>query len=227
MRASIPSKRAANIDDPPRIVTDLPDPPPGASTDPNTIAPPNASAGGIEFIIDTNASEAGIQTSRTINVGDTIRVGVVLANVPAEGLSSFNFFLNYNRNAIAAPTVNGGSSLARNPDANEDGLGGPGPGWVCSPPGPEGDADEPGLVDGDGDPATGQAFISCYTTGPPAASGTVVIATVQFQAIAAGSSQVALASAGTQASAGVFEAIGSCGDLDPVVPCRTATVTVN
>jgi hypothetical protein len=220
-----PAQTGGSVDDPPRVVTDLPDPPPGASTDPNTIAPPNASASGVEFIVDTNASEPGIQTSRSINVGDTIRVGVVLTNVPGEGLSSFNFILNYNRNTIVAPTVNGGSSLARNPDANEDGLGGPGPGFVCSPPGPEGDADEPGLVDGDGDPATGQAFISCFTTGQPAASGTVVLATVQFQAIAAGSTDLSFGE--TDSSSGTFTGLASCGQPERTVPCRTASITVN
>jgi hypothetical protein len=218
-----PEQSGGNIDDPPRIVTDLPDPPAGASIDPNTIADPNVSTGGIEFIIDTNASQPGIQSSRDINVGDVINVAIVTTNVPGTGLSSFNFVLDYDITKIVAPTINGGSSLARNPNANESGLGLTS-GWVCSPPGPEGDRDEPGLVSGDGDPATGEAFISCYSTAAPSAMGTVVLATVQFQAVASGTTTLSLSE--TQTSEGSFNALAGC-DLEPIVPCRTATITVN
>jgi hypothetical protein len=219
-----PELTGGSPDDERRVVTPLPDPPAGASIDPTTIADPQVNASGVEVIIDTNASEPGIQTTRSINVGDIVSVGVVVSNVPAEGLATFNFMLNYDIRAIVAPTVNGGSSLARNPDANEAGIGDAG--WACSPPGPEGDADEPGLAGGDGDPTTGQAFISCYSTsGAPSASGDIVIATVRFQAVAAGTTTLSLGE--TAISAGVYEGIGNCEGIEPVVPCRTASITVN
>jgi hypothetical protein len=216
---------------PPRVVTDLPPRPPGATIDPYDIAPPNASASGIEFIIDTNASEPGIQGTRTVKVGDVFRVGVVVTNIPAPsggqgGLTAFGFEMLYDIRRIIAPTIEGGSSLGRNPDMNEAGLGGAAPEWSCLPPGPEGDADEPGGYIGDGDPATGQAIIGCYTPGRLPQSGTLVLATVQFQAISPGTLTLRLS--GNERT-GVFDVsfqtLADCGLFAPV-PCRTASINV-
>jgi hypothetical protein len=220
-----PDQVGGNPSDPPRVVTDLPDPPSGAAIDPDTIAPPNATAAGVEFIIDANASEPGIQSARTVNVGDVIRVGVVLANVPAEGVSAFNFRLIYNTNALIAPTINGGSTLGRNPDMNEAALGGAAAGWLCMPPAPEGHADEPGLWEGDGDPATGEAVITCYAPVPTNATGTQVLAVVTFQAVGAGTSQLSLVE--TAAFDSSYSQVGACEGAPPVVTCGTAAVTVN
>jgi hypothetical protein len=211
----------------PHIVTDLPDPPAGATIDPPTIAQPNAAASGVEWIIDTNASEPGIQTSRTIKVGDVFRVAVVLTNVPSPGLGAFNFRLDYDIRKVVAPTINGGSSLARNPDINEDALGGAAAGWTCTPPAPEGDGDEPGLFPGDGDPAIGNAYVSCFTPGTGTATGTVVVATVMFQAVGSGTFELNLANTETAAFDSLVNSIANCQNAEPLVPCRTASITVN
>jgi hypothetical protein len=216
-----PEQLGGDPSDPPEVVTDLPPLPAGATIDPATIADPGVSGGGTQFIIDTNASEPGIQTSRTVRVGDVFRVGVVLANI--NDLATFNFMLNYDITKAIAPTINGGSSLGRNPDINESGLGGEAAQWSCSPPAPEGDADEPGLMTGDGDPATGQAFISCFTPAITRQNGTFVLATVQFQAVATGTFQLSLDD--TQAFDSSFSESAGCPGVT-VVPCQTASITV-
>jgi hypothetical protein len=215
----------------PEVVTDLPPIPDDATIDPPTIAPPNVSTGALEFIVDANASEPGVQTSRTVRVGDVFRVAVVISNVPSPGLTTFNFFLNYDLTKVIAPTIINGSSLARNPDINEDGLGGTAAGWVCQPPAPEGDADEPGLLPGDGDPSTGQAAISCYTPGAAPQTGTLVLATVQFQAVASGSFEIGLDTTSDFGAAAFdtgFTAFAACpAALGPQVPCRRVSITVD
>lgn len=226
----IESAFGGNPNDPPTVITDLPAQPPGASTDPTTIADPQPDAGGVEIIIDLNASEPGIQSTREVRVGDIIRVGVVAANTPAfangqGGLAAFNFFMRYDRTKIVAPTIIGGSSNARNPDLNDPGLGA-NSNWACAPPAPEGDADDPGSASGDGDPATGQAFISCYwALGSTYESGNLVIATVTFQAVGSGTTVLDFQDAAVVDA--VAHAFGTCGDsVEATVPCRSATLTV-
>lgn len=219
-----------NANDPAEVVTDLPPVPPGATIDPLTIAPPNATAGGIEWIVDLNASEPGIQTSRSVKVGDVVRVGIVVTNLPGGGdaLSAFGIALGYDYTKIIAPSIEGGSALARNPDFNEAALGGAPSGWQCTPPGPTGDGDEPGTYEGDGDPATGQAFIGCFTAGDSStASGTLVLAVVQFQAVATGTSTIEMLDHSQTGlwGGGGFTAIGGCGG-EVSVPCRSASITV-
>jgi hypothetical protein len=219
-----------NPNDPPTVITDLPPQPAGATTDPTTIADPQPDAGGVEIIIDLNASEPGIQSTREVNVGDIVRVGVVVANAPAYvngegGLAAFNFFMRYDRTKIIAPTIVGGSSAARNPDLNDPGLGA-NSNWACVPPAPEGDADDPGSATGDGDPTTGEAFISCYwALGTTYASGDLVLATVTFQAVGSGTTVLDFEDAAV-VDALAF-AFGTCGDsTEANVPCRSATLTV-
>jgi hypothetical protein len=226
-----------DVNAPPEVLNDLPEPPPGATIDPQSIAATNSGAGGIEFILDLSASEPGIQSSRTIDVGDVIRVGVVIPNIPAfnggeGGLAAFNFVVKYDRNVVVAPTIINGSSLARNPDINEGGLGGDAPGWSCLPPAPEGDIDDPGsFAPGDGDPSTGQAVVSCFGPGGGYASGELVIATIQFQAVGSGTTTLEFDSfaLGNAIFDAVATAHGSCedGSSAPVIPCRSATLTVN
>lgn len=216
-----------DLDAEPEVLNDLPEPPPAATIDSTTIAPANTGASGIEAIIDVNASEAGIQSARTIKVGDVIRVGLVLSNVPTEGLAAFNFRLNYDRTRIVAPTIINGSSLARNPDMNEDGVGSGADGWNCLLPAPQGDTDDPGGFTGDGDPATGQAAISCIGAPPmDYETGDIVFATVQFQAIASGSVTLAFHESDAQWFDSLIQQLGSCGGVEPVIPCRSATLTV-
>lgn len=212
---------------PPEVVTDLPPVPPGATIDPPTVAAVNVSPGDVEYIIDANASESGIQPSRTIKVGDVIRVGVVLSNIPGDrGLAAFNFELRYDISKIVAPTIEGGSSLGRNPDINEVGLNGSSVQWDCALPAPQGDADEPGGYAGDGDPATGQSIIGCTTPGTGQQTGTVVLATVLFQAIAPGTVTLTLGDDSNTASYDFsFNNIGDCGFQIPLA-CRSATITV-
>jgi hypothetical protein len=204
-------------------VGSVPTPPPGAAVDPPAIAPPNPSATGLQMLLDLDASTPGIQTSRTVSVGDVFRVAVVVTNVPPEGVSAFNFFLNYDKTKVVAPTYTGGSSNDRNPDLNNDALG---EGWTCLPA-PEGDTDDPGGISGDGNPATGQALLSCFLL-DSAPSGTLVLATVEFHAIASGSvpmtiNGVALAGGPTINTFGRCEADADTG---PAIPCTGATVTV-
>src|SRR5204863_856860 len=95
------------------------------------------------------------------------------------------------RTKIVAPTYSGGLPTNRNPRLNVADLGGDSVGWQCIPA-PEGDLDDPGGISGDGDPNTGQAFLSCYTSGLGPASGTLVVATITFTAIASGSTELKL-----------------------------------
>jgi hypothetical protein len=124
-----------------------------------------------------------------------------------------------------APTIVGGSSTDRNPDLNANDLGGSDAMWDCLPS-PQGDRDDPGSPDGDGDPATGQAFLSCFTPGTGRASSTIVLAVVTFQAIATGTSQLTLSAA--ELADGLGLAFAHCGDspLEPTVPCVIAEITV-
>ena len=219
-----------NPNDPPEVVTDLPPVPPNATIDPATVAPPNATASGIEFIIDTNASEPGIQSSRSVKVGDVFRVGVVVTNIPAgneAGLAGFGFEMLYDYTKMIAPTIEGGSGAGRNPDFNDAQLGGGLAGWFCLAPAPVGDADEPGSFVGDGDPATGQAMIACAQPGAAPQSGTLVLATVQFQAVATGSVTLSLSDSSNTVlyDVGFGVSMGDCG-FQTSVPCRTATINV-
>jgi hypothetical protein len=215
-----------DIDAPPEVLTDLPEPPPGATIDPPTVAAANSGTTSREAIVDLSASEPGIQSTRTIKVGDVIRVGLVLTNVPDSGLAAFSFRLNYDKTKVVAPTIINGSSLSRNPDHNEEGLGTGPAGWSCLLPGPEGDADDPGAFPGDGNPNTGEATASCVGPGPMEyRTGDVVFVTVQFQAIASGSITLAFSDKDAHFFDSTVTALGSCTSTDQI-PCRSATLTV-
>ena len=215
-----------DIDAPPEVLTDLPEPPAGATIDPTTIAAVNAGTNGAELIVDLSASEAGIQSTRTIKVGDVIRVGLVLTNVPDTGLAAFNFRLNYDKTKIVAPTIINGSSLSRNPDHNEEGLGTGAGTWNCLLPAPQGDADDPGGPGGDGDPATGEAVASCFSDQPVSKSGDIVFVTVQFQAIAPGVVTLAISETDSNFYTSLLQDLGTCGASGILIPCRSATLTV-
>ena len=196
-------------------------------TDPTTIAPPAAPPGDIAFIVDADATIEGVQAARTVHVGDVIRVGVIIANVPSdEGVSAFNFIVNYDKTKLVAPTISGGPSSDRNPDLNIDALGGAGANWSCLPA-PEGDLDDPGGAAGDGNPATGQALLSCFTIGGGQGStGTIVLATIEFYVIAKGKTELKLSSVVAGDSTGTAFA-GCDAASGPLVACTSATITVD
>jgi hypothetical protein len=216
----------------PQVVATLPPPPPGVTphVDPTEIAPPNPDTDTLSFVVDMDAGTAGIQTSREVNVGDEFRVAVVVVNVPPRvndigGLNAFNFFLDYDKTKIIAPTYSGGDPTDRNPDLNLPALG-PDAGWLCLPA-PEGDIDDPGGIDGDGNPATGRALLSCFAPGTGAADGDLVLATVTFRAVASGSLKLELHNvvAGDALGIGIGKCVGDQDDA-PEVPCLSGDLTV-
>jgi len=87
--------------------------------------------------------------------------------------------------------------------------------------------DDPGGLPGDGRPETGQAYLSCFTPTTPASSGTLVIATIRFTAIAAGTSALALTDvvAADNATLDFADCPGAGGSSG--VPCVGATVNVH
>lgn len=202
-------------------VGDVPTPPPGARADPDEVAPPEPNVNGLQLLIDADASEPGIQASRTVNAGDVIRVAIVAAN--ASDIAAFNYFVDYNRAVAIAPSYTGGSTTDRNPDLDE---GTAGAGWSCLPA-PEGDTDDPGGINGDGNPATGQALLSCFNVGGTA-SGTVILGIVEFRTVAPGTLTLGLSSV-TLGNSGGAE-IGRCESDQtpgPAIPCIGASVVVN
>jgi hypothetical protein len=175
-----------------------------------------------------DASTPGIQSSRDVHPGDTFRVAIVAVNIPPYnnnmgGIYALNFNLNYDKTKIVAPTIAGGPTTDRNPRLNVAALGGADAQWNCLPAA-EGDLDDPGGTDGDGNPATGQAFLSCYAAGTPSVGGTQVVATVEFTAIATGSSELKLSETAL-ADAVAIEFAHCEGDAanPPFVPCPSGT----
>ncbi len=214
--------------DPPHVIGNVPAPPAGASVDSRDIAAPNPPNNTRQLIIDMNASAPGIQSTRDVKVGDVIRVAIVVVDAPVYqnntgGVSAVQFTLNYDRTKILAPTIEGGSSTDRNPDLNTNALDNNAQ-WACLPAA-QGDLDDPNGIPGDGDPATGQAFLSCFTPGIGHESGTLVLATVEFHATATGTSTLSLT------DTAITDVVGfgfNCeGDsADNLVPCQSATINV-
>lgn len=227
---------------PGQVVSTIPAPPPGVtpSVDSTQVAdanPPDAQCtsptAGCGVIVDMDASTPGIQASRTVKVGDIFRVGVVFVKVPPYvntigGLNAFNFTLNYDKTKVIAPTISGGSPVDRNPKLNVDALGGPGANWTCLPA-PEGDLDDPEGIAGDGDPNTGQAFLSCFTTSASGqAGGNLVVATIEFYAVASGSTTFSLTNLVAADPLGTpsMTCASEPDPTAPVVDCAPGTVTV-
>lgn len=209
---------------PQEVIGDVPAPPQGATIDPKTIAAPDVTDNTLQAIIDLNASQPGIQTTRTVKVGDVIRVGIVIVN--ADPIVATGFTVNYDRTKVIAPTIINGPSTDRNPDLNIGALGGAAANWLCSPS-PTGDQDDTGS--GDGDPSTGQSYLGCFTPNvAPGPAGTVVVATEEFRVVASGEVSFSLSGLSLYNDDGISE-FGRC-DGDPGVsnpiPCRTATLTI-
>lgn len=212
----------------------VPTPAPGVTpiVDPTQIAPAQVSTSALELFVDMDAAQPGIQSSRDVNPGDTFRVAIVVSNVPPArdnqgGVAAFNFFLDYDKTKIVAPTIAGGPATERNPDLNVPELGGDGLQWDCLPA-PEGDTDDPGGIDGDGNPATGQALLSCFAFVPEAgvASGTLTLAVVTFVAVASGTSTLSLDEIEIGDALGIGYAHCPGDANEPYVPCNAGTVNV-
>jgi hypothetical protein len=189
--------------------------------DPTAVAPANPPNATYQLLVDVDPAAAGIQTERTVSVGDRVRVAVVLANIPAGStVAAFNFEVRYDRNVVFAPSYTGGSSTDRNPDLIPTAGS-----WMCLPA-PEGDMDDPGGIAGDGAAATGQAFLSCFAP-DGALEGTQVLGIVEFVATGIGSTQLQPAALTVGNSFAI--AIGRCegdGGDGPVIPCPASTLTV-
>jgi len=216
----------------PRVVATVPPPPAGVTpqVDPTEIAPPNPPSGDLQLYVDLDASKPGIQSTRTVSVGDVFRVAVVVVNVPQfngnlGGLAAFNFMVNYDKTKIVAPTIENGPSVSRNPALNVAALGGEEAQWSCLPA-PEGDTDDPGGIEGDGNPETGQALLSCFTPATGHESGTLVLGVIEFHAVAKGSSDLHLTF--VELDDVGFSVFGVCElpNKTPEVPCNDARVTV-
>jgi hypothetical protein len=198
--------------------------------DPDTISSPDVTTEDLEIIVDVNAAEPGIQSGREVERGDVIRVAVVIANAPEHvnfigGVSTLQFNLWYDKRVLVAPTIAGGSSVDRNPDLNQEALGGEEAGWQCLPA-PEGDRADPGGVDGDGLPETGQALLSCFTPSTGTESGTIVMAVVEFHAVGTGETTLVLEETSITDTIGIAYANCEGDPLEPWVPCREGKVTV-
>jgi hypothetical protein len=94
-------------------------------------------------------------------------------------------------------------------------------------PAPEGDLDDPIGNEGDGNPATGEALLSCFSGGDDV-EGTIVLGVVTFQAVAAGSTELSLklVVVGDPFGTEIARCESSGNDGEPIVPCDRATINV-
>jgi hypothetical protein len=123
------------------------------------------------IVVDVDQSLSGEQASRSVPFSGTFNVDIVARDVPAAGLYFFQATLLYDASWLSAGTPV--STL---------------PGYNCSLPPANGDLPDTD-PNADGDPATGDAFISCVAdniSGNPA--GTLVLATVPFSVTGNGGS---------------------------------------
>ncbi|HET6615030.1 MAG TPA: cohesin domain-containing protein, partial [Dehalococcoidia bacterium] len=154
---------------------------PTATQTPAQQPPCTTQAGGTGnacLVVDVDPSQAGAQSSRAVPIAGNFNVDILARNLTASGLSSFTFTLLYDNQwlSASAPT----SSL---------------PGFNCTLQPASGDLPE---IDpaADGDPLTGDAYITCFdASGTFAPSGDTVIATVPFTIIGAGISPLRFFSA--------------------------------
>jgi hypothetical protein len=221
-----PGISGGSAEQPRQAIATPPPPPPGVTphVDPTEIAPPQPQTSGVEILLDLDAATPGIQSSREVRVGDVIRAAVVISNSP--GVANFNFTLRYDKTKLFSPTITGGPATDRNPDLNVDGLGGAAAQWECLPA-PAGDLDDiPDNNLGDKDPNVGQAFLSCFTFGYVHRGGTHVLATIEFQALAAGDVTLSFTDVAVSGDSLSTE-VGSCNPvLSTEIPCVGATLRI-
>lgn len=110
------------------------------------------------------------------NVGTTFSVDIVAQQLGSNRIGAFNFVLLYNPSVLSA--------------AAPQGVALPG-GFLCGPPDATGRLPEDSNI-ADGDPATGDAFLACYSSDASVSVGEGAIARVNFTAIGSGSSQLRL-----------------------------------
>ena len=174
----------------------------------------------VDLTVDANPGVGGVQADRATAAGLTFSVDVLISDV--SDLQAFTFELEYDQTVLSAPTVAAGPDTDRNPDAADAFLTSTGRAWTCSPPAPSGDTDP--------SPSVGIAFISCFSTGVPAGPGTsivpTVLASVEFDAIAPGTSSLTLRNVSTLTALGVET--GSCNPAVIVAAtCTGATIAVS
>jgi endonuclease YncB( thermonuclease family) len=137
------------------------------------------------------------------SVGSTFSVDIVAQNLPQMGLFAFNFVVLYDATVLSAQPPTGPA------------------GFSCTPPDPSGDLPEDSSQ-ADGDPATGDAFLSCFM--PDAHLGNGPIARINFTSLRAGSSQLRF----INVSAGGMDGIETLS-CNPVIStageCYGATVS--
>jgi hypothetical protein len=130
--------------------------------------------GGATIRVDADPATPGVQTVRTTGVG-SVTVDIVGAGLG--DVSAFNFDLEYNPSIFLGPTIATGSTLDRNPDANQSFLQSSGRAFQCSPPNPGGAVSSAGLM---------AARISCVSTGDMAGADTAagsVLASVTLNVV--------------------------------------------
>lgn len=154
---------------------------------------------------------AGGGVDSVASVSGTFDVDIVLSGpLGRSNAGSFNFVLTYNRSVLAAsPPAPAGLVTS---------------GWDCGqvPPSaalPEDD------VSADGNPATGDALLVCFTTGSGVSGG--VIARIRFNVIGAGASDLKLLNVAVGNTDSIE--IINCNNLymDPVGSCTDASVSTS
>jgi len=143
--------------------------------------------------------------------------GVVASNV--SDIGAFNFDLRYDPNVLSSPTILGGDSRDRNPDANQSFLESTGRTFACTPP-------DPGAAIVAGTQKA--ARIACTSSGPTSGADATTpqtIASLTF-AVVGGSSGSSL----SLANVNIFDhsaskEIASCNPTVSVnTVCNTATI---
>jgi hypothetical protein len=169
-----------------------------------------------------------VQESFTVDAGASLDVAVLIENAPplvdgGGGISGFAFVLQYDRGVLVARTLADLPPVDANPDLNQEALGPSATSWECVPA-PEGDLDDPGGVAGDGNEASGQAFLSCFAANGAAPGGSVALAHVRFTAVASGETLLRLASVAVADATG--REFAGCDSDAPPARCVPALVIV-
>jgi hypothetical protein len=181
-----------------------------------TVGPANGAA---TIAIDANPGAAGVQNARAVGAG-AVTVDVVATNLA--DISAFNFDLEYDPAVLSAPTIASGSSLDRNPDANQAFLQSTGRAFICTPPDAAG-----ALTSG----TKKVARISCFSTGTGAgasATSATPIASVTLNIVGAPGAGTALALKSVNAFNHDGEETASCAPTMSITSaCSGATITAS
>jgi glucose/arabinose dehydrogenase len=173
--------------------------------------------GGGTISVDADPAAPGIQTTRASGIG-SFTVDIIGSNLG--DVAAFNFDLGYNSSVFLGATVSSGSTLDRNPDANQSLLESTGRAFQCNPPAPIGGVSSNGGK---------VARISCVSTGEVAGASTgasAVLASVTLSVIGSPGSGSSL----TLSNVNVFDhnvqEIASCAPIVSMsATCAAATIT--